>query len=121
NHPKGREVCHRARNDCADGKLLRNCLPRIAQCLLVPEADAMLFIIDLQNDSLNPFANLQQITWLADSLVPGQLGKVNQTVDSGQQLDECSKIGEARNRATYPVSNFKGACGHTPRIFLQLL
>src|SRR6478672_2559868 len=77
--------------------------------------------VDCQNDGLYHLALLEYLGRVLESLRPGQIGYVHQTVDAFFNLDECAEIRHAADPAldhrADAVSLFYGS----PRIGFELL
>lgn len=69
--------------DAASGRiLLSEDFPRIAGLLTETEGDLLAFLVDVENDSFDFFANADDIAGLGDALGPGHFGDVDQTFDA---------------------------------------
>ncbi len=75
-------------------ELFGQIVPRVGRGLLVPERDPALFLVDAQHDDLDLVPLLDQFAGMPDPLGPGEIADMDQTVDSGLDLDESAEIGQ---------------------------
>ena len=86
----------------ADGIFRFDVVPRIGQLLLEAEADAFLFLVDVEHDHVNFLADLEHFRRMADA-APAHVGDVEQAVDA-VEVDERAEIGDVLDRALADVA-----------------
>ena len=73
--------------------------PGVFLHLLEAQGDALLFLIDAEDDRLDVFALLEHFRRVADLLGPRQVGDVQQAVDAFFDLDERAVVGDVADLA----------------------
>src|SRR5579872_4575817 len=107
---------------CTYHNTLRNLDPWIAKCLFQSKGNAPLRGVDAEDDDLDGFPGLHDITGLSDfTLCPRHLRNVNQTFDTGLKFDERAKIHQPGNCAADTVADFILLRNRVPGMRLELL
>ena len=81
----------------ADREALFDLVPRILLGLLEAEGDALLLLVDVEDDDVELLADLEQFARVAEA-APGHVGDVEQAVHA-VEVDERTEIGEVLDRA----------------------
>ena len=98
----GHEVDDLALDLGADGILRFDVVPRIGQLLLEAEADALLLVVDVEDDDVEVLADLEHFGRMADA-APAHVGDVEQAVDA-VEVDERAEVGDVLDRALADVA-----------------
>src|SRR5262249_20177095 len=75
-----------------DGILLFDAVPGVGQLLFEPQADALLFSVDIQDDNIDVLADLEQLGRVSNA-APAHIGNVQQTIDT-IQINERAEVGD---------------------------
>jgi hypothetical protein len=76
--------------------------PRIGELLLEAEADAFLFLVDVENDHVEVLTDLEDLGRVTDA-APGHVGDVQQAVEA-VEVDERTEVGDVLDRALADVA-----------------
>src|SRR6056297_1822027 len=105
----------------AGGVGLGKDFPRVAHGLLEAKADTTLGAVDFQNHDFDLLRGGDDLAGMHVLLGPGHLRDVNETFDTGLQLNEGTVVGDVRHAAgMHRIERILGG-DQIPRIFLQLL
>src|SRR6056297_1513677 len=105
----------------AGGVGLGKDFPRVAHGLLETKADTTLGAVDFQNHDFDLLRGGDDLAGMHVLLGPGHLRDVNETFDTGLQLNEGTVVGDVRHAAgMHRIERVLGG-DQIPRIFLQLL
>ncbi|MNZ54488.1 hypothetical protein D3C78_723890 [compost metagenome] len=97
------------------------CLPRVFQRLLEAERDTALGRIDFENDNVDFLARGQDLAGMYVLLGPGHFRNVDQAFDARLQFNECTVVGDVRDRTGDLLANRVLGGDAIPRIGLELL
>src|SRR5882672_2088025 len=86
----------------ADGEFGFDVIPRIGQLLLEAEADAFLFLVDVEYHNVNVLADLEDFARVPDA-APGHVGDVQQAVET-VEVDERAEVGDVLDRALADIA-----------------
>jgi len=98
----GHQVDHLALDLLSRGELGLDVAPRIGQLLLEAEADAFLFLVDVEDDDVQFLADLEHVAGVGDA-APGHVGDVEQAVQA-VEIDERAKVGDILDGALADVA-----------------
>jgi hypothetical protein len=98
----GNEVDDLAVDLLADLVLRFDVVPRIGELLLEAEADAFLFLVDVEHHHIELLPDLEQLGRMADA-APGHVGDVQQAVQA-VEIDERTEVGDVLDRAFADVA-----------------
>src|SRR5262249_46982090 len=104
-----------------DGIALGDVVPRIGLGLFEAERNAVLILIDAQDDNRNDVAFFHNLARVADALGPAHLTDRDQTIHALFQLDEGAEIGQAGDAALQLLLRRIALRDRLPRIGLDLL
>ena len=74
-------------------------LPRVLFDLLVAEAHAAVFLVQLEHHHFNLVSDIAEFRWVLDFLGPAEVRDVDKAVDAFLQLDEQAEVGEVADLA----------------------
>jgi hypothetical protein len=77
-------------------------VPGVGHLLLQAEADAFLFLVDVEDNYVDVLANLEDFGRMTDA-APAHIGDMEQTVDA-VEVDERTEIGDVLDRALADIA-----------------
>ena len=103
--------------DAAAGRIfLREDFPRIACLLAESERDLLAFLVDVEHNSFDFFADADHITGFGDALGPGHFGDMDQTFDPLFDFDECTVRHDVDNTSFDDVADGIFGFDFIPRV-----
>src|SRR5450759_2962398 len=98
----------------AHGKLAFDQIPRIGHLLFEAETDALLFLVDVEDNNVNVLADFQNFRRMADA-TPAHVRDVQQTVNA-VTVNERTEVGDVLDRAFADVAGHHFAQQFLPTI-----
>ena len=108
-------------NLCALWMGLSKDFPRVALCLLEAKGHAALYAIDFQNHDVDFLRGRNDLARVYVLLCPRHFRDVNQTFNTGFQLNKCTIVGDVGDAALVGRTERVFRANQIPRIFHQLL
>jgi hypothetical protein len=104
----------------ADLIFLIDRLPRIFGQLFNPEADPLVYFIDVDHYRVDFVAFLKNFAWMIDLAGPAQIGHVNHPIDAFFQLHERAVCSHVANLTFHSTADGEFLLDLIPRIRLEL-
>ena len=117
---KAGELCYLAVNQVAYLIFLIDCLPGIFGELFDPEADPLVYFVDVDHDGFDFVAFLKYFAGMIDLAGPAQIGHVNHPIDAFVQFHERAVCSHIANLTFDPAADGEFLLDLIPRIRFQL-
>ncbi len=115
------EVAHLGRGLGTDGILGLDFSPRIGRKLLDTERHLALVAVEREDDGLDLVADLHELLSRTQVLAPRHFGNVDETLDTGGNLDESTVIGHDNDLTLDLVANLEVLVERFPGMGRKLL